>query len=76
VLRSEPHGLWWSIDADSDLDALGVELERHVGSLAIPWIQQHVTHEALGELWREGAFGCTAEATVRYLKVLIREIGP
>jgi hypothetical protein len=67
LLRSDPHDLWWSIDGDTDLDALGAELASHVGSLAIPWVKQHVTDEALRELWREGAYGCTAAARVRYL---------
>lgn len=66
-----PRDTWWEIGADTDAARLIGEVASHIEAHAVPYLDSHLSTEALVALWRSGkAPGITKVQRDRYLAVL------
>ena len=76
-LLPERQDTWWTIDATTSRDELGRAVTDLLRSVVIPAVQQHLTDEALRDLWLTGrAPGATDIQRLLCLSVLLKDLGP
>lgn len=68
---------WWTIDVNTDSEALGREIEGMLLDRAIPETERYLEDSALRDLWLSGRSpGLTEIQRLMNLVVLLAEIGP
>jgi hypothetical protein len=68
--------VWWTIDKDTDIHALGNALVDMVRNIAVPEVIRHVSDDNLMTLWLSGKSpGLTNTQRLEYLTVLLKNKG-
>jgi len=76
VLLPARRDYWWSVD-ETRIAGLAAELEDALGSFGLPAMERVASDDSLRNLWLSGSSpGLTSFERLRYLSLLLVEIGP
>jgi hypothetical protein len=76
-LVADQKDIWWTVEANTRLEQLGLEIDGYIRNLAIPELSKYIRDEALRDLWLSGhAPGLTEFMRLMNLSVLLKTLGP